>query len=333
MLIEFTKHTQRFKIKKYYDKEDPDEAKIGFENRYEIQEFFDNAMRDKANSAIIQRIAKDFAPVSCRPPKNLIHPSDQELLENLYSEIDTGKLHVVLKNSGLEKNQKLTKNNEKDMPFEFDFLRFVKKCAEQLKKTYSKIFHSDYHILEKVYHYNENSTGAVPSLLDLSSIKEHTTGWKSWDDPFELGALGALKGAVAFNAANFINLGKSALAAAAIGAKSELVNCQYLVTGKSIICKKWYGSFSIRFNLRSRYFEVAWIRYKGCGSEERMLVELKRKDRILMHKKVLYEHPEVMVPPFQTIGEFLLNSKKNFVPPQQDTNKPIRIGRLFESIF
>ena len=329
MLKEFTKNAQRFKIKRHYDKECIDEAKIGFRSRCEIQTFFDDAMRDKANNTIIRSIAQDLAPTSCRPPINACPPSGQELMTNLYSDISTGQLNVVLKNSGLKKNQAVVKNDGNDTLLEFDFLQFAERCAKQLKKACSRIFHADYYLLEKAYHFDKDTIGSVPSIFDLSSIKEHSIGWRAWEDPFEISVLGALKGAVAFNAANFIGLGKSALAAAAIGAKSELVRAQYFVTGKSITCKKWYGSFAIRFNLKTRYFEVAWVRYKGCGPEERLLIELKRKDRILMHNKVLYEHPEVIVPPFQAIENFIQAYKKGFVPPLHDIDKPIKIGRFF----
>ncbi|MCP3888620.1 MAG: hypothetical protein GY702_07070 [Desulfobulbaceae bacterium] len=333
MLREFIKDAQRFGIKTFFDGECSDEAAIVFDNKKEVQTFFNSTIRDRINCATIQRIAKDVAPSYCRPNKNRLPLSGNDLLENMYEDIYTGKLTVVLKNGGLKVGQKTEKTTKKDdnknLFEEFDLLKFAEYCARELKKTFSKIFHAEYHILEKVIRVDENTTGVIPVIVDTSTIEFHSTKWKAWDDPFNISALGVFKGAVTFSMANFLNLGRSALAAAAIGGKSELVTGQYLATGKSIICRKWYGSFSLRYNLRSGYWEIPWVKYKKSGPDERKLVEFKRKDRILMHKKVIYEHPEVLIPPFQSMEDYLSNYQKGFVPPEHDVNRPIRVGRFF----
>ncbi len=327
MLLDFTKHAQRYTVKRSYANENSNDLNIGFQDRFQIKSFFDEAMKDKTNCKILLRVAEGLYPGSCRPHKSIRAPSDQVLLSNLYADIDSGKLHVVLKNKeAAKKSQTSIEHTEKDPSIESDFLQLAKKYADKFQKSISKLFHADYHFIEKVYHFDENSNKSIPSIVDPSSITEHKTGWKPWDNPFDISALGAFKGAFSFSAANFLNLGKSAIAAAALGAKTELTSGQYFVTGKSIICRKWYGSYSIRYNLKIRSFEIGWVKYKGCGTGERLLVELKRKDRLLVHNKVIYEHPEQIVPPFTEMNAYLLNYKKGFIPPQHNIDKPIKIS-------
>ena len=111
-----------------------------------------------------------------------------------------------------------------------------------------------------------------------------------------------------------------------LGAQTELISEEYLVTGKSVIQKKWYGSYAIRFNLRTLTTEVPWVKFKACGPEERVLIELKRKDRFVFAKKPVYYHQEVLIPPFILMEEFLSDYEKGFVPPEYDIEKPIMIG-------
>ena len=128
-----------------------------------------------------------------------------------------------------------------------------------------------------------------------------------------------------YRVAAFLKLSNDIRTAAVLGSQSELVTAQYFVTGKSIVCKKWYGSYAIRYNLRSRCFEVPWVKYRGCGPEERILVELRRKDRLVFYKKPIYNHPEVIIPPFIPMDQFLCDYKKGFPLPEHDVYKPIRI--------
>jgi hypothetical protein len=110
------------------------------------------------------------------------------------------------------------------------------------------------------------------------------------------------------------------------GSQTELTSAQYLVTAKSIIIKKWYGSYAVRYNLGTLGFEIPWVKYIGCGAEERMIVELKRKDRLMFHTKQIYNHPEVLIPPFILMEQFLSDYQNNFTPPEHDVTIPIQIS-------
>ena len=66
--------------------------------------------------------------------------------------------------------------------------------------------------------------------------------------------------------------------------------------------------------------------FKGCGPEERTLVELKRKDRLMFHNKPVYNHPEVIIPPFMPMEIFLAEYKGKITPPEYDVYNPIKIG-------
>ncbi|MGD9367337.1 MAG: hypothetical protein PVH87_16685 [Desulfobacteraceae bacterium] len=253
MLHEFHIHTQRFGVKKFLDPAYDNEATVQFRNMNEIQTFFDNAMKNRFNSEAIHRIAKHVAPsYCCRSIKHRRLPSSQELLKILYSEIEKGRARVVLVNDGLKAAHKQNvpiEKNDKNLSEKFDFLDFAKKQANQLKKVFYNMVHAHFHILEKVFHYDENSTGAVPVIIDLSSVREHSTGWKSWDDPFEISALGIFKALAAYNVSKFLKLSDDIMLIALVGSQTELVSAQYSVTGKSINLKKWYGSYSVRYNI------------------------------------------------------------------------------------
>jgi len=274
MFNEFTQNTQRFGVKKVWEPVCLDEAMVKFENEKEIRSFFQNAMKDRTNCGSIQQIAKNVAPTyCCRSIKNQRSPSDQERLETLFSEIACGNANVVLKNDGLKaahKTEEPVKGDDKNFFDNFDFIEFAKEQANHLKKIYSKMVHADYPILEQVFNYDENSTGAVPAIIDQSSVKEHSTGWKSWDDPFEISALGLFKAFATYKVSKFLKLSDNIMMIALAGSQTELVSAQYLVTGKSINSKRWFGSYAVRYNLRTLNFEVPWVRYRGCGPEERM---------------------------------------------------------------
>jgi hypothetical protein len=252
-----------------------------------------------------------------------------EIVDNLISVIGSGNANVVINNDALkavhQKNESAT-TDDKDKPKEHNFIAFVKRQADQMRNTFSKLIHADYHILENVYHFDENTNGPVPAIIDTSSIKTHSTGWKNFDDPFDIAALGALKAVATYHVGAFLKLGQSITAAAVIGSQSELVSGEYMVNGKSIIRKNWYGSYGLRYNLKTLSFEVPWVKFKGCSQGERCLVELTRKDRLKFHNNTLYNHPEMLIPPFQSMDDFLAAYKKEMALPEHDINKPITIG-------
>ena len=248
----------------------------------------------------------------------------QEYLDSFFTDIDTGKFAVVLKESCLHSTQERTDDSEADLFF--DFIKFANKYSIKLKKFCSKLCHTDFFILEQIFNCDENTLGPVPAIIDTSSIKEHSTGWTAWDNPFEISALGAFKAAATYQLSAFLKLSKSIMAAAIVGSQTELISAQYLVTGRTVIQKKWYGSYAIRYNLRTLTLEVPWIKFKKCGPEERVLVELKRKDRILLHKKPMYYHPETIIPPFVSMDLFLADYEKGFIPPERTITKPIKLG-------
>lgn len=323
MFYEFIVNTQKYCVKTGSDKIGSDEAIIKFEHKRQIQAFFGNAIKYGNNSTSIQRIAQDVAAPYCCS-KNAPKRPDRDLLQNLYSDIDSGKLAVVLKSSILKVNDAEIKNDAIDGSFNLDLLASAKKYSNHIKLACSKFVHSEYHILEKVIHFNEDSVG-VPVVIDPTSVQVHETGWKAWDNPIEIAALGALKAAFVFRAGEFLNFSKSVLAAAMIGAQIELVSGQYYVTGKSILCKKWFGSYAVRFNLKTLSFEIPWIKFKKCGPPERILVELNRKDRLSRHNKLLYNHPEILIQPFVKVEKFIADCKNGFAPPEHDVIEPTRI--------
>lgn len=325
MLREFSKGTQRFAVRTPLDPVGTNETRICFSDRTEIQNFFGNAMRDAITGAAIQRIAQDVAPTfslrSLNSPPQLSGP---ERLNYLFSEIAKDHVHMVLKD-GAEKRKPDVDHTEHSFLERTDILKFVKRQVNHLKKMFSRMVHADYHVLETVYNYDENSTGYVPVVIEPSSVIEHSSGWKSWDDLFEISALGLFKGAVTFRIGDFLGLGSLALAAAGFSASSEHITGQYIATGKSIITREWYGSYAIRYNIKSGYWEIPWIKYRNSGPDQRILVELKRQDRILMHNKVIYTHKAVLVPPSTRMEDYLQSYAQGTPLPEHDVNTPIKL--------
>lgn len=172
----------------------------------------------------------------------------------------------------------------------------------------------------------------MPGVIDTSSVKEHSTGWKSWEHPFEIAALGAFKNAVMFHATTFLNMSNSIRFAAMAGASTELVSAQYCVTGKSVITKPWYGSFAVRYNIKAQSWEVPWVKFKGCGPEKRRMVELKRKDRLVFsNNPIPYSTKEdQIIPPFSLMEKFLSDYQIGFHFPEHNINKPFKIGSVTE---
>jgi hypothetical protein len=331
MPVEFSKNTQKFGVRKAMEPIRPDEAVVKFENERAVRTFFNNAIENGINSMSIQRIANGIAPTfSSRSLKSSPQLSNQDRLEYLYSAIAKNSARVVLKNQAFRPETKASSppelNDEKDSFDRFDILKFAGKQMDQFKTACSKIFHADYNILEKVHSYDENSPGPVPVVIDTSSVKEHSTGWTAWDNPFDLATLGAFKAVVAYRAASFLKLNDSIKFAAGVGAQSELISAQYLVTGKSVIIKKWYGSYAIRFNLGQGCLEVPWVKFQKCSQGERMIVELKRKDRLVFNKKPIYDHSEMIIPPFLFMDKYLSDYNNGFTFPEHDVHTPIRLS-------
>ena len=333
MTLEFTKSTQRFGVKKAVETVYPDEAIVKFGNQHEIEKFFNDALNSRTDNRFIQQIADRFAPSYCRRSiKSSPQLSNQERLNYLFAEIDKGNANVILKNSSLklDQNDIATNNDEKEKGYfeKIDIMRHAEKYAKHLRKIYSKIFHSGYHLLEKVIHIPEDSPpGSILVTIDTSSIRERSTGWKDWDIPFEYKSFGALKALVVFDLALATRLSKSAFTAAAAGWISEDTKCQYNIVEKSILCKKWYGSYCIRFNLRLWDYEIAWVKYQKSDPAERFLVELNRTDRVVKNKAVLFTGTPKSIGPMTSMESFLSDYKKGFIPPDHDINTPIRINR------
>jgi hypothetical protein len=204
---------------------------------------------------------------------------------------------------------------------------------ELLKILYSQIENGDASVvLINIVYVNEDST-EVPVIIDPSSIEEHSTGWKDWDDPFEYGMFGALKALVIFNLAAATKLNNNAFMAAAAGYVSEGVKCQYNMTGKSILCRKWFGSYCIRFNIKAWNYEISWIKYNKSGPDEKILVELNRADRVMKGYNELFNSGPKLIKPLITMEEFLSSHINSFVPPEHDVNKPISLNKGLFGIF
>lgn len=331
MYYDFFQNSQRFSVKKGTEPISYNEAIVRFQNINEIEAFFSSAMRNATACRAVHNIAKDFTPSYCRRPRqNRPLQSGNDRLQNLYSEISGGNAIVVLKNDHIKTAHPKNKpTSEKGLAnFEKpDFLGVLNRQAKELKEAFSKIVHANYSVLENVYSFDERSTDYAPTTFDLSSVQEHSTGWKKWDDPFELSVLGAFKAAAAYTTTTFLGLSESIKAAVVLGSQTELISAEYFVTGKSIITKKWYGSYAIRYNIRTMHLEVPWIKYKGSGPEERVLVELKRKDRFMFINNKIYNHPEMMIPPFCSMDEFIDRSKNGLVLPEHNVTKPIILDR------
>ena len=335
MHTEFVKNTRKFGVKRSIESIHANEAIVKFENSSEMQAFFEDSMRNVANLRAIRSIADDIAPSYIRRSLRSAPPlSEQQRLDYLFSEIDKGQAYVVLKNNQLESVSKAKKpkqaTKEQDFFERLNLYQFTGNQVDQLKNIFSKIVHADYSILETVFTYNEDTVENIPVVIDPSSVNEHSSGWTSWDKPFEIAVLGAFKAVATYHVAAFLNISNSIRAAALTGSQTELVSAQYNVTGKSIVRKKWYGSYAIRYNLKKLSWEIPWVKFKGCGPEERVLVELKREDRLMFHKKPVYNHNAQIIPPFMSMEKYLSAYRNGLPMPEHDVNKPIRIDSAFK---
>lgn len=237
MHAEFVKNTQKFSIKKSVEAIEPDEAIVKFKDSREIQTFFNNAMKNRMNSDSIHRMADRIAPSYIRRSLKSPPPlSERERLDFLFSEIAKGNANVVLKNNAFQLEPKKSsppEDEEKGFFESIDLFKIAERQMNHLKEVYSKIVHTDYYFLEQVIRVPEDiplHTSLV--VIEPSTVKEHSTGWKDWDIPFEYKMFGALKALAVFDLALITKLGNSAFLAAAGGYISEGVKCQYNITGK-----------------------------------------------------------------------------------------------------
>jgi hypothetical protein len=46
----------------------------------------------------------------------------------------------------------------------------------------------------------------------------------------------------------------------------------------------------------------------------------------MFYKNQIYNHPEVIIPPFIPMKQFLSDYQNSFTPPEHDVNKPIQIN-------
>jgi len=323
MSQEFACHTQKFSIQPATHSLFPSQLRILFEDQNQIRKFFERVMRDKIEALKLKKIAAEVVP-SHSSRRHTIPRSDSELMEALCKQIELGQA-VVSMHDGAVSNGSTVPGDDTGF-FGFDFASSLESAANRIKEAASKLLNTDIHILEQTFAFDEKSDPSIcPVVLDTASTQDHSTGWKSWDNPFEIAVFGAFKAVAAFRLSQFLMLGDSAAAAAALGAQSELMTTEYLVTGRSIVRKNWYGSYAIRYNVRRLTLELAWLKYKGCGPSERWLVELKRGDRFLVNRRVVYTHPSVRVPPFPEMDRFLADHKSMFPFPEYDITAPIAI--------
>lgn len=177
-------------------------------------------MKNRMNSDSIQRIADGIAPSYIRRSLKSPPPlSKSEQLSFLFSEIAKGNANVVLRNDDFSLEPKKSsppEDDEKGFFESIDLFKIAEKQAKHLKTIYSNIVHADYHFLEQIIRVPEDTpphTSLV--VIEPSSIKEHSTGWKDWDNPFEYKMFGALKALAVFDLALVTKLSNSAFLAAA----------------------------------------------------------------------------------------------------------------------
>jgi len=307
---EFLCRTMRYDLRTRLERPLPGELRIGFENRAQIDRFFSEAQRDRSQVAHLEEIAR-----------RVMSPSVQCLdpISNLTREIECGNVSLVLKSIPYVSERP----EESRASYMDPFSQFVRDAADRLGQTLEKIRISEFSILERTFEYTKDSP-STPMIIDTSSAMEHTTNWRSWDSPFEISLLGAFKGVVAFHAAHFVGLGNSSIAAAAFGARSELISMQYCVRGRSVIRRPWYGAYALRFNLKRRDWEIPWVRFDGCGTSERALVELTRQDRVMNMSRIIFTGEEQLVRPYMYMNDYLDEYKRGLILPERSSSETIR---------
>ncbi|MFZ1983439.1 MAG: hypothetical protein WAU91_03440, partial [Desulfatitalea sp.] len=278
---------------------------------------------------LIMQIARDVAPryiVTKKQPR----PSEVNLLDRFYSQINSGEVSVALKNSAIRYTHKsISDQTVADLENNdtFDLMQLARSAMERLKKIYGRMVHLDSYSIDKVYNIpDDNPPGVALVKFDPSSVQTHTTGWQAWDKPFEVRIFGAFKALVAFNLAKVLRFDNSALFAALAGYRTEDVQMEYNMTAKSMIGREWYGSYCLRFNFAKWSTELAWVKYKKSGPEQRYLIELQRSERIVQGNTVLYSNPAMLIKPFVTMNDFLVGLDNSFQPPEHDINSPVRIN-------
>ena len=334
MTTVFNVMAQQHRIRHSFEPMRPDEIGIRFSNRGEIDAFFHKVMKDPLNRKIIQQNARTMVPPSCsRSQKSRHSVKSQDPVERLITNVADGNAAVVIKIPALQKSREDSGRREEGKSVssfleKSDILKAVKKRVVDLRRIYSRIVNSDYYILDQVTNIPDDSIpGTELVSIDPMTVEEHTTGWRDWGDPFEVNLFGVLKTMVTFNVAKLMKLGDSAFLAAAAGYLNEDINCQYNIVGKSIITRSWYGSYCIRFNLKTWDYELAWVKYNGSGPEERVLVELTRTDRIVKQTNVLFTGSPILQTPTVPMDKFLADYRKGFPPPDHDILGPIRLNK------
>jgi hypothetical protein len=325
MYTEFIKGTQRYQVKRCHDRTSTDEALIRFEDKNQIRSFFNSTLNDPFYGKNIPEIARDLTPryIATKPQKE---PSEETLLERLYTEIDAGRLNVVLKNSALKSVHESmpSVNNDEEDKEKYDLMQSARGVMERLRKVYSIISCDGFLAIDKVFNVKDDyPNGSALVKFDPNSVQDHSTGWMDWDKPFEIKLFGGFKALVGFKAGSVLGLGGSSTLAFYSGYASENIKMQYKMTGKSMIGRQWNGSYCLRFNARRWSREIAWVKYEGSGPDQRYMIELNRAERVVKENFVLYEKAPMLVKPFTTVENFLSELESTFQPPEHDINKPI----------
>jgi hypothetical protein len=325
MYTEFINRTQRYQVKRCHDRTEKDEALIRFEDKNQIRSFFNSALNDPFYGKNITRIARDFTPrfIATKPQKK---PSEETLLERLYTEIFAGRLNVVIKNSALKSAHESTTsvNNDEETREKYDLMQSARGVMERLRKVYSTISCDGFLAIDIVYNVKDDyPNGSVIVKFDPTSVQDHSTEWMDWDKPFEIKLFGGFKALVGFKAGSVLGLGGSSTLAFYSGYASENIKMQYKMTGKSMIGRQWNGSYCLRFNVRRWTREIAWVKYEDSGPDQRYMIELNRAERVVKDNLVLYEKAPMLVKPFTTVEKFLSELESTFQPPEHDINKPI----------
>ena len=227
MLIEFSINAQRFGLKKAIDNVSQNEAILKFAHKHQVESFINDVMRERANRAKIQAMAKKLSPVySCQSIRSKPMNGDQVSVDSLISQIDSGKVNVVLRHNALmtcHKSTNIADGEEQSLVDNQNFFNFAKAKLKQLKDLYLGAIKADYHILEQVFHIDESSKQQL-NIVDPKSIRKFETGWKPWNDPFDLMALGAFKAVATCRVGQFLRLSDSIKYAALAGSQTEILS-------------------------------------------------------------------------------------------------------------
>lgn len=315
-----------YRVRSRLDKPLPGETRVVFQSRREIEEFF-HQVGGNANEAsrvreISQALRPRYSSRGRRLPARRSASSSGDPLVTLYDALQRGDAQLVLERPSLSVASVCSTTNDTESALD-RWGDFINDAVETIKERAARIRNADYHILEQTFRFEPGSMYA-PTLADPSSVRSHTTGWQSWDNKFEIAMFGVLKGLVAFRASQFLGLGNSSFATGLLAGQAELHTMQYRANGKSILRKRWYGSYGMRFNLRTFEWEIPWVEFSGCGAAERVLVELTRQDRALAGDRVIFTGQELVAGGFMRIDEFLEVNARGPQLPEYSTRQTIR---------